>query len=48
MSQSKCAHQMCTCIVPDGSKYCCQSCEDNKNTTTIACDCKHPSCAATV
>ena len=42
----KCAHDRCTCMVGDGSKYCCKACEDAAaaEDTTIACDCPHAGC----
>jgi len=42
----KCAHELCSCIVPDGQKYCSTLCEDSKGTTSLQCDCGHPSCDA--
>jgi hypothetical protein len=46
MAESKkCAHKSCSCMVPDGKKYCSQICEDGKNLTSIKCDCKHPGCS---
>jgi hypothetical protein len=41
----KCAHESCSCIVPDDKKFCSQNCEDNVGVTTISCDCKHPGCS---
>ncbi len=40
----KCAHTTCSCMVPEGQKYCSTFCEDAAGTTTLQCDCGHPSC----
>ena len=40
----KCAHPACSCIAPDKQKYCCQTCQDSKNVTALACHCAHPEC----
>jgi hypothetical protein len=40
----KCAHGPCSCIVPDGKRFCSQICEDSVNTTSIRCDCRHEGC----
>ncbi len=42
--QEKCAHAACTCIAPEGQKYCSQFCQDSIGTTTLQCDCGHPGC----
>ncbi len=42
----KCAHELCTCVVPDGQKYCSTFCEDSKGTTSLQCDCGHGGCNA--
>jgi hypothetical protein len=42
----KCAHKMCNCMAAEGSDYCSTICADSKNVTELACDCKHPACAA--
>jgi hypothetical protein len=42
----KCAHAMCSCLAAEGSTYCSTLCEDSKDLTTLACDCKHPACLA--
>jgi len=45
MAESKkCAHASCTCIVPEGQKYCSEICEDSTDVTELSCDCKHPGC----
>jgi hypothetical protein len=45
MAESKkCAHAACSCIVPDGKKYCSEICEDSTSVTELSCDCKHPGC----
>ncbi len=46
MSEKKCAHDSCTCLVASGAKYCSTACEDAKDMTTLACDCGHAGCAA--
>ena len=46
MAAKKCAHKICTCMAPDGQKYCSTYCEDSADTTTLTCDCGHPGCAA--
>jgi len=47
-STSKCAHPACSCIAPEGKKYCSEICEDSKGVTELACDYKHPGCQGTV
>jgi hypothetical protein len=48
MSETKkCAHASCSCMVTDGKKYCSEICEDSKDLTELACDCKHPGCTGT-
>ncbi len=44
--RKKCAHTPCTCIAPEGQKYCSTNCEDSVGTTTLKCDCGHPGCEA--
>jgi hypothetical protein len=44
MATKKCAHEMCTCTVADGAKYCSTSCEDSIGVTTLGCDCGHMMC----
>jgi hypothetical protein len=46
--QEKCAHELCTCIVEKGTKYCSANCEDGKGLTEVACECEHPSCKGVV
>ena len=37
-----CAHLPCRCLVPEGQKYCSQSCEDaGSKIVEIECDCGH-------
>jgi len=45
---NKCAHDGCSCNVPDGEKYCSMTCERAKDVTTIACECGHPECKSAV
>jgi hypothetical protein len=40
----KCAHEGCSCMAAEGSKYCSEYCQDSKGFTTLSCDCKHPGC----
>ncbi len=42
--QKKCAHEGCSCMAAEESKYCSQYCEDTKDVTVLSCDCKHPGC----
>lgn len=44
----KCAHELCSCVVGAGSKYCSPYCEAAKDTTDIACGCEHSNCAGKV
>ena len=41
----KCAHEGCTCMATEGSKYCSTYCEDSVGKTTLSCDCPHKGCA---
>jgi len=37
-----CAHLPCRCVVPEGQKYCSQSCQDaGSEDVEIACECGH-------
>jgi hypothetical protein len=40
----KCEHPACSCMVPEGTTYCSQSCEDAADMTEISCNCGHPGC----
>jgi hypothetical protein len=40
----KCAHPACSCIAPEGKKYCSEVCEDAKSMTELTCQCEHPAC----
>jgi len=40
----KCEHPACSCLVPEGTTYCSQSCEDAAGMTEISCCCGHPGC----
>ncbi len=42
--KKKCAHEGCSCLAAEGSKYCSLFCEDAKGMTTIKCDCGHVGC----
>jgi hypothetical protein len=46
--KNKCAHELCSCIAPERSKYCSPNCEAAKDTTDIACGCEHSSCAGKI
>lgn len=46
--QEKCAHEMCTCMAEEDSKYCSANCEAEKGLTELACECGHPGCKASV
>lgn len=46
--KNKCAHELCSCAVQSGSKYCSPYCEAAKNTTDIACGCEHVGCSGKV
>jgi hypothetical protein len=42
----KCAHKNCDCPPEEGSKYCCEYCEeaDRNHVTDIFCACAHRGC----
>lgn len=40
----KCAHEGCSCIAAEGSKYCSTYCADSVGKTTLGCDCPHAGC----
>ena len=42
----KCAHEGCSCMAPEGQKYCSTFCADATGTTTLKCDCGHSGCEA--
>jgi hypothetical protein len=42
----KCAHDICTCVSTDGSKYCSPHCEAMAGKSELLCQCNHPGCAA--
>lgn len=44
--KKKCAHEACTCIPPDGKKFCSQVCEDSKKVTHLTCQCGHAGCGS--
>jgi hypothetical protein len=46
--KNKCAHKLCSCIAPEGNKYCSAYCEAANKTTDIACGCEHPACTGSV
>ena len=45
--ENECKHDVCTCKVKKGEKYCSVYCEDASRTGVIelACECQHASCA---
>ena len=43
--EKTCAHIPCSCVVPEGQKYCSQACKDaGSEDVEIACECGHASC----
>jgi len=40
----KCAHDACSCMAEEGSKYCSLFCKDSHQLTTLKCDCGHDAC----
>jgi hypothetical protein len=44
MSEKKCANPACSCIPPDGQKFCSAHCESIKGSVEAICDCGHPAC----
>jgi len=40
----KCAHPACSCMAPEGKKYCSAPCESAKKMTELSCQCEHPAC----
>jgi len=41
---SKCARPACSCVPPEGKKYCSATCADAKGMTELSCQCQHPAC----
>ncbi len=43
---SKCGHNICTCTVGKGEKYCSEICREagESDMTDILCDCGHSGC----
>jgi len=41
----KCAHPACSCVAPEGKKFCSAPCESAKNMIELSCQCDHPGCA---
>ncbi|HKS43130.1 MAG TPA: hypothetical protein VJX74_21125 [Blastocatellia bacterium] len=41
-----CDHEICNCTASDDSDYCSPYCQAASGTTELACNCKHPGCAA--
>jgi hypothetical protein len=46
--ENKCAHELCSCLAAEDSKYCSPNCEAAKDTTDLACGCGHPGCEGNV
>jgi len=42
--QKKCGNPACSCVPPQGEKFCSAHCESVKGTTEVACQCSHPGC----
>ena len=40
----KCACPPCSCLAPEGKKYCSMYCEDARNLSLLQCECNHPGC----
>jgi hypothetical protein len=40
----KCAHEACSCIAPEGKKFCSEVCESAKDVIELACQCDHAAC----
>jgi hypothetical protein len=48
MTDKKCAHPACSCMVDANSKYCSEYCHDARDTLEIACNCGHAGCEVPV
>ena len=48
--ENQCDHELCNCPVSGDADYCSAFCEgaSESDTTTIACECGHPGCAAEI
>ena len=44
----KCEHPACSCTARDGDNYCSEYCAAARDTTEIACNCGHATCAGVV
>lgn len=40
----KCANPACSCVPPQGEKFCSPHCEAVKGTPEVICQCGHPAC----
>ena len=40
----KCDYPACICVVPNGKKYCSETCADAKKVPETSCQCQHPEC----
>jgi hypothetical protein len=47
-SQKKCANPACTCVPPDGSKFCSAHCEGLAGSVEVVCQCGHGPCGGNV
>jgi hypothetical protein len=43
-SPKKCANPVCSCVPPDGSKYCSAHCEGLADKIEVVCQCGHGHC----
>ncbi len=48
MSDSKCAHPVCNCLVKPGEKYCSAQCAAMEKTPDLTCECHHPGCKGNI
>jgi hypothetical protein len=46
--QKKCAHPACSCMAPEGEKYCSTACHDAGGMLELACNCGHAGCGEKV
>lgn len=42
--ENKCKNPPCTCVCPEGEKYCSASCEGAGKMIELDCDCSHEQC----
>ena len=41
----KCANPACSCIAPQGEKFCSPHCEAMRGTPEVSCQCGHAGCS---